>query len=231
MRLRSMTLFVVLLSFISACNQYKEKGSQKYFEEINDWHKRRIENLKNENGWLNLVGLFFLKEGENTFGSSKINDFVINDPLLPEKICTFILRDTLVKMIVNENLNVKVKDSSATEIYLKHDLTGDPTIVSYKNYRWFIIKRGDKYALRVRKIDAPLVKNFKGIERFPVNEDWRIKAEFIPYNPFRQVEIPSLIGIPEKEISPGKVRFKIKDQTFELEAIESGDKLFFCFCG
>lgn len=224
-----MTLFVVLLSFISACNQYKEKGSQKYIEEINDWHKRRIENLKNENGWLNLVGLFFLKEGENTFGSSKINDFVINDPLLPEKICTFILRDTLVKMIVNENLNVKVKDSPATEIYLKHDLTGDPTIVSYKNYRWFIIKRGDKYALRVRKIDAPLVKNFKGIERFPVNEDWRIKAEFIPYNPVRQVEIPSIIGIPEKEISPGKVRFKIKDQTFELEAIESGDKLFFVF--
>ncbi len=229
MKLKLMALFIILLSFISACNQYKEKGSPEYIKEINNWHKRRIENLKKENGWLNLVGLFFLKEGESTFGSSKENDFVIDDQSLVSKICTFVLKDSLVKMIVSDNVVVTVKDSPVTEIYLKHDLTGDPTIVSFKNYRWFIIKRGNKYALRVRNLDAPLVKSFEGIVRFPVNESWRIKAEFIPYNQVREIEIPSIIGIPEKEISPGKVRFKIKDQTYELEAIDSGDKLFFVF--
>ena len=31
---------------------------------------KRVENLKEENGWLNLAGLYWLKPGENTFGTS-----------------------------------------------------------------------------------------------------------------------------------------------------------------
>ncbi len=185
--------------------------------------------MKKENGWLNLVGLFFLKEGNNTFGSSKENDFVIKDPELPENICTFVLRDTSIEMISNDNVQLFVDSLPVKRIYLNHDLTGKPTVVSYKSYRWFIIKRGDKYALRVRNLNAPLVKEFKGIERFPINEDWRIVADFVPYNPPKEILVPSIIGIPEKEISPGKVRFSIKGKVYELEAIDSGDKLFFVF--
>lgn len=222
----------LLISFIlifSSCESYHEKGSPDYIKEINDWHQIRIENLKKENGWLNLVGLFFLKEGENSFGSGKQNDFVIDDPALPEKICTFILKDTVVEMIAHNNVQLLVDNHPVKRIIMHHDLTGKPTIVTYKSYRWFIIKRGDKFALRVRNLNSPLVREFKGIERFPVNEDWRIVADFIPYNPPKEVLIPSIIGIPEKEISPGKVRFKIKDKIFELESIDSGDKLFFVF--
>jgi len=220
---------ILVISFLIGCEQYKEKGSPAYIKEINDWHKKRIENLKKENGWLNLVGLFFLKEGENTFGSGNQNDFVIDDPQLPEKICTFILKDTLVEMIANDNVELLVDSLPVKRIFLNHDLTGKPTIVAYKNYRWFIIKRGNKFALRVRNLKASLVKEFKGIDRFPVNEDWKIVADFIPYNPPKEVLIPSIIGIPEKEISPGKVRFKVGDKTFELQALDAGDKLFFVF--
>ncbi|MCR4418486.1 MAG: DUF1684 domain-containing protein [Ignavibacteria bacterium] len=226
---RSLIIISITMILIFGCETYKEKGSPEYIKEVNDWHQKRIENLKKENGWLNLVGLFFLKEGENTFGSGKENDFVIDDKDLPEKICTFILKDTLVEMISDDNVNLMVDSVSVKRTFLNHDLTGKPTIVSYKSYRWFIIKRGDKFALRVRNLDAPLVKEFKGIERFPVNEDWKVTAEFIPYNPPKEVLVPSIIGIPEKEISPGRVRFQIKDKTYELEALDSGDKLFFVF--
>jgi len=222
-------LILLIAIFLSSCERYKEKGSPEYIKEINDWHQKRIENLKKENGWLNLVGLFFLNEGENTFGSAKENDFVIDDNSLPERICTFILKDTLIEMISENGVDLKFNDSTVKRIILQNDLTGKPTIVSYGKYRWFIIKRGYKFALRVRNLDAPLLHEFKGIERFPVNDDWRIVTDFIPYNPPKEIEIPSIIGIPEKEISPGKVRFVIKGKTFELEAIDSGDKLFFVF--
>ena len=222
-------IFSWLILLFIGCEQYKEKGSPDYIKEINDWHQKRVENLKKENGWLNLVGLFFLKEGENTFGSGNKNDFVINDPILPEKICTFVLKDTVVEMIADENVELLVDNDPVKRIVLNHDLTGKPTVVSYKSYRWLIIKRGDKFALRVRNLEAPLVKEFKGIDRFPVNDDWRIVADFIPYNPPKEVLVPSIIGIPEKEISSGKVRFNIRGQTFELDAFDSGEKLFFVF--
>ncbi len=226
--LRYFLIFAVVI-FIVGCDVESEKGSQEYINQINEWHKNRIENLKKENGWLNLVGLFFLKEGENTFGKSDKNDFVINDTSLPDYICSFYLRDTLVEMISNPDIDLRINGERVNKVVLQHDLTGNPSIVSYKSYRWLIIKRGEKFALRVRNLEAPLVKEFKGIDRFPVNEEWKIIADFIPYNPPKEILIPSIIGIPEKEISPGKVRFRVKDKIFELDAIESGDKLFFVF--
>lgn len=227
-RLTFILTFIVMV-FICNCKTYKEKGSPEYIAEINNWYHKRIENLKKENGWLNLVGLYFLKEGENAFGSAKENDFVIEDKTLPKKICTFILRDTLIEMIAEKGVELKINDTITRRVFLQHDQTTKPTIVSFGDYRWLIIKRGDKYALRVRNLNAPLVKEFKGIERFPVNIDWKIVADFIPYNPPKEIEIPSVIGIPEKEISPGKVKFQINGKSFELEAIDSGDKLFFVF--
>ena len=33
-------------------------------DDYDTWHQRRVENLKSEDGWLNLAGLFWLNEGE-----------------------------------------------------------------------------------------------------------------------------------------------------------------------
>ena len=38
-------------------------------EHIADWRERRDERLKSESGWLTLVGMDWLKEGENRVGS------------------------------------------------------------------------------------------------------------------------------------------------------------------
>src|SRR5947209_14931983 len=47
-----------------------------YPEEIAAWHQERIAGLKRPDGWLSLVGLFWLKEGENRFGSSPANTVI-----------------------------------------------------------------------------------------------------------------------------------------------------------
>ena len=47
-----------------------------YLEEIEDWQKQRVERLKSRDGWLNLAGLFWLKEGINTLGSHEDNTLV-----------------------------------------------------------------------------------------------------------------------------------------------------------
>jgi hypothetical protein len=47
-----------------------------YIKELQAWHKKRMAALKSESGWLNLAGLFWLKEGQNSFGSDKSNAIV-----------------------------------------------------------------------------------------------------------------------------------------------------------
>ena len=69
------TAILTLLSSYSCMNETLEtKGSPEYIEEIKKWDQHRLERLKADDGWLNLVGRTWLKPGENKFGSAKDND-------------------------------------------------------------------------------------------------------------------------------------------------------------
>jgi uncharacterized protein (DUF1684 family) len=63
------------LGFLSS---FVETNDNNYEAEVKQWQQKRIEGLKREDGWLNLAGLFWLKEGENTIGGSDKN--AINFP-------------------------------------------------------------------------------------------------------------------------------------------------------
>ncbi|MBU2447513.1 MAG: DUF1684 domain-containing protein [Bacteroidetes bacterium] len=222
-------LFVATVLIIFGCEKSPvEKGSPEYISEINDWHKRRIENLKKESGWLNLIGLFILKEGENTFGSSEENDFILESEI-PKKLCTFILEDSVVKFKSELEVKIYSNGNQIDSMILQHDLTGKPTILEYGTLKFFIIKRGKKFALRVRDLNAPLLKQFEGIERFPVNDDWKINADFITYDPPKIMRISNVIGTVETEISTGKVSFSMEGKTHTIDAIDAGSDLFILF--
>ena len=60
-----------------------------YGAQIGAWRQRREENLRAENGWLTVAGLFWLKEGASTLGTGKGNNFVLPPDSAPEKVGTF----------------------------------------------------------------------------------------------------------------------------------------------
>ncbi|MDF1612048.1 DUF1684 domain-containing protein [Stygiobacter electus] len=224
----SLSLIIYLLF---ACGEsLKEKGSKEYISEIKSWHNKRIENLKKENGWLNLIGLLWLKDGENKFGSDKSNDVVFPEPA-PKFMGKFILKDTLVTVEINPDVEVTNSGEKITSLNLQNDLKGNPTVLAYKNLRWYIIKRGPKYGVRLRDLEAPLVKNFKGIETFPINEDWKIEAKFVPYNPMKNILIQNILGMIDTSKAAGKIYFKKDGKEFSLEALDGGEDSFFIIFG
>jgi len=46
---------------------------------IQNWQEQRVKSLTSPNGWLSLVGLYWLKEGINTIGSAGTNTIVLPD--------------------------------------------------------------------------------------------------------------------------------------------------------
>ena len=80
MRFKRFAILILLLQSIAlliGCGEkLEQKGSPEYIADIQQWHQRRENRLKKENGWLNLVGLYWLKEGKNTFGSAKDNNVI-----------------------------------------------------------------------------------------------------------------------------------------------------------
>lgn len=228
--LKCIVLLIAILVLTITCSEEKTKpkGTPEYIAEIDQWHQNRIEKLKGENSWFTLVGLYWVKEGENTFGSDRNNDIVFPQNA-PQRIGKVILKDSVITLEVDAGVNVTVEGKSINEIKLAHDLTGNPTILNLSSLRWYIIKRGDRYGIRLRDINAPLRNEFDGIERFPVDEDWKITASFEAYNPQKVMYLPTQIGTVNEEPSPGAVVFNREGKTYRIDAVDAGKRLWLIF--
>ncbi len=230
----SKNLNIIFFSIISSLllsncgEQYLEKGNKVYINEINEWHQKRINNLKLENGWLNLVGLYWLKEGENTFGSDKEND-IIFPPNAPAKIGKYILKDSIASIEIFPDVIVTNGGEKIQSMIVENDLSDNVTKLRLDSLVWFVIKRGDKFGIRLRDLEAPLLKTFSGIDRFPVNEDWKITANFLPHEKPREILVPNILGAMDIEYSSGNLQLQIGGKNFEITPVDAGNKLFIIF--
>jgi len=220
--------YITITLYSCKTETLEQKGSPEYILEVQEWHKKRISRLKEETGWLNLVGLFWLKDGENKFGSAKDNDIIF--PSGPEHIGSLFLQDSTITIKVLPDITVFNDEQPVQEITLKDDHSEETTILSLDSLRWYIIKRTKGYAIRLRDLNAELLKTFNGIESFPVKVDWRIEAKFEKYDPPKKIIIPDIVGTADEENSPGAVVFTKDNQTYRMDALDAGgNRIWFIF--
>ena len=94
-----------------------------------------------------------------------------------------------------------------------------------------MIVRDTLYGIRFRDLNSDLVKNFKGVERFPIDESWKITAKFEAYNPVKEIDVPNVLGQISKEKCPGAVVFERDGKTHRIDAVdEGGDKSVSNYC-
>lgn len=224
-------IFVLLISLVAlfSCTQ-KPEADPNYVKEISEWDSKRASRLKADDGWLNLIGRFWLKPGENTFGTSKDNDIVIESSKLPEHIGSFLFIDTIVTFKANDGINVLYNNNPVKEIIMVDDQKKDMTVLQIGSIKFNLIIRDTLYGIRARDLNSELVKNFNGIERFPIDQSWDIKAKFEAYIPPKEIMVPNVLGQIDKENSPGAVVFDRDGKTYRIDAVdEGGDKLFLIF--
>jgi hypothetical protein len=224
------TVLIALISVLSACKEtMQDKGTKEYIARIKEWHNQRIVNLKKETGWLNLAGLYWLKEGENKFGSGKNNDIVFPEGKAPNILGSLFLKDSIVTLSVKSNVNVTSSGKQVSSLQLLNDQQNNPTILEYGSLRWFIIKRGAKYGIRLRDLEAPLVKSFQDINTYPINSDWKFEARLEPFKLPMKIEVPNILGMTEEETSPGLLVFNKDGIEYKLLPVEEGNKYFLIF--
>jgi uncharacterized protein len=229
----TLLLFGILIIFLTtfSCNNEKPetKGSPEYLEEINKWDQHRLERLKADDGWLNLVGRTWLKPGENKFGSAKDNEVLIESDKVPAYMGVFIFEDSTVTMRVNDGVEILYNGNPVKEMKMIGDESKDMTVFQYGPIKWNLIIRDTLYGIRFRDLESEFVKSFKGIERFPVNDDWRIEAKYEAYDPPKKIYVPNILGQIDEESSPCAVLFSKNNQSYKLDAIDEGERLWFIF--
>jgi uncharacterized protein (DUF1684 family) len=220
-----------LFTILSSCQKDSNITVEEHRLEIEAWHEKQMASLKSENGWLNLIGLYWLEEGENTFGSGADKDFKLENEAFPEEIGVFSLE--------NGQVYFEPKISGVTkegETLQEKTLIFDPESkimakLSYESLHWVIIKRADAYGVRLRDYKAGAVLDFEGVEQYPIDLEWRVEARFIPYESSKTIPITNVIGQTTPNPSPGYLEFQIEGKTLTLDALgaDEDDELFLIF--
>lgn len=201
-----------------------------YQKEIAQWHSNRVKNLKSETGWLTVAGLYWLGEGENSVGSSKENKIHFPKGKADETIGVFTLKNEVVSLRIFDGVKVKCNDTifSSGVIY-KEGIEEQSIVLSHKNLRWFIIKRGAKYGVRLRDLESDARKYFTAIECFPVDEKWRLTATYEAPQTIKTIPIHDVIGQTTETPFGGSVHFEVNGKKYQLDATLEEDNLFIVF--
>ena len=211
------------------CISIYTNGQTSYEDSINDWHQQRIGNLKKETGWLNLAGLYWLRPGKNSFGSGDEVQIKFPKETIPADAGYFELAGTTVSLHTNEQTPVYINNELKKDAVIFSADSSGQVVCRYGSLRWTIIKREDKIGIRLRDLNSTELKSFTGIDRFPVDSNFRVTALLRePVFP-ASVLITNVLGQTMAEPSPGKLFFTLKGKQYSLDALEEDGELFIIF--
>jgi uncharacterized protein (DUF1684 family) len=199
-----------------------------YQSSIERWRQEREARLKADGGWLSVAGLFWLKPGVNSAGSGASSAIVL--PRVPAHVGDFEFHDGKTTFKADPAVAVSVNGKPATSAALRSDSDpGGPDQVTVGRLTMFVIHRGARYAIRLKDLDSEFRASFKGLHWYPVHEDYRVIARWVPYDKPRTIAVPNILGETEQEPSPGYAVFTLHGHEYRLDPVLEGNQLFFIF--
>ena len=224
-----MKRLIIITIFIFSLIGCEKQPDSEYIKSVKAFHSQRIERLKQPDGWLSLAGLYWLKEGENSFGSDESNDLVFPNKSASAKLGVFVLEESQILAKITGGEKVFLNNIRVSYQIMHSDLTDNPTILKHGSLSWYALQRGDRFGIRLKDKNAPLLKEFTDIDMFEIDSTWRIPAKFVDYDAPREVLTPTAIGTFEKEEAIGKLEFRINNKQFSLEPSVSENGYFLVF--
>ena len=203
--------------------------TSKYIESILSWREKRNQQLiANPRNWLTLSGLFPLREGRN-----KVSTQIGADVQLPRSASpfagVFTLSDGRVQLTLTTDPGQSINCAPLQDRSLRLDVDGDPDVLEFGQHLLMVIRRGDKFFLRLWDIQAPEYLRFIGLRYFPVDPLYRIIAAYEAFELPRVSTMINAIGIETETRYMGAAHFSVNGVECSLLAEESGDELLFNF--
>jgi len=216
--LQAAAAIAMLTAAVSASLAATENSRAEHVR-ITEWRAKRLASLTSETGWLTPIALYWLKEGENSFGRGSGRAFTLDDAALADDTGSFILADGRVRYVAHAPNVLTYLGMPVTSLDLKSDGDEKPTELIAGKLHFMLIERAGHLGIRVRDSVSPNRLQFKGLKYFPIRTDWHIQAHFEPYVPERRISIVNILGMTEEMTSPGAIVFERGGRTWRLDAI------------
>ncbi|OFZ16929.1 MAG: hypothetical protein A2Z20_09490 [Bdellovibrionales bacterium RBG_16_40_8] len=232
----SIFLLISIFSILGLYFLQKQKESalmtNDYAIQITKFRKELDERLRSADGWLTVVGLTWLKDGENPIGSANTNDVVLPPSVATSLGKIYLLNNKKAEIQFTDVTNVKINAAPAKvgiRYSLFYDTSDKPTIVQINSVSFFLIKRKNGVGVRVKDSSAEARTKFNGRNWYPIKKEFVVNAEWVAHEMPRKMLMPDVLGNTNEELSPGLARFKLDNQIVELHPIQENNSLFFVF--
>lgn len=174
-------------------------------EAFRQWRKRRIAALTAEDGWLNLVGLWWLDDGPVSVGSGEGVDAVL--PRGPQLLGAASLEGSAFRFAP--------ADAAVQPVSLTVPEKG-PARFLMGGFLMEAVRLAGRTALRVRDPDSSARRDFSGTQTFDFDPAWRIRAHWVALGAPIHTEVDTVIGAPTAVTITHKAVFEHGGRPIEL---------------
>jgi uncharacterized protein len=208
-------------------------ADEAYRDSIRKWREDREARLKADGGWLTLAGLFWLREGENRFGTDPAGDIVLPEGSAPARAGSFVLEGKAVSVSLRAGVEGRVGGEPVPEATpMRPDTSGAADVLEMGALSLHVIERGGRLAVRLKDKNSPARKGFTGLRWFGIDEAHRVEARWSAYPEPKPVKVPNVLGQTETMPSPGHAELEIGGKTVRLDGVlenPRAEQLFFIF--
>jgi uncharacterized protein len=229
---RNLSFFLAALSALCAIAPAADKAAPvaadlAYQQSFDKWKSELVEDLKQE--WLPLAGLFWLKQGENSFGTDPKNAIVF--PKGPVHAGSFTLQGKTVTAKFATGTNAVISGKPVTTAELQPDTSGNATEVEIGSLRLHVIVRGERIGIRLKDVESDAARKYPGPLFFPLDLSYRVTATWLPSDGKQTVDVPNVLGDVTPTPIAGTAVFKINGQELRLTDLggDAATGLFFVF--
>ncbi|MCL5428903.1 MAG: DUF1684 domain-containing protein [Chloroflexi bacterium] len=215
-----------------------------WLTKVIDFRKTREGNLRREYGWLSLAGLFWLREGDNTFGSAADNPIRLPERA-PAQAGVFTLHHGHVTITKAPDVSIRLNKDELGNVSaaLKVDTSGDPDYLFLDDpssphslrsgqapsgllgtsLRMMVIERAGKLAIRVWDPQSPVRGDFAGCIWYEPDARFRVNAKIETYPQPRQFMIDDIVGIQRPVTMHAALAFELNGREYRLDAERQDD--------
>jgi uncharacterized protein (DUF1684 family) len=225
-------LGILLAGVTVLTDAWNGEDEDSFFDREMSWRENRDRQMKSSSSWLTIAGLFWLKEGKNTFGTSSACDIRLPAASAPDTAGYYSHQQGKTALHSAQGAEIKWKNQTIrVKENLKTDESGQPDILELNDLRMWVIRRGERFAIRLRDLNNPAYKSYKGLDYFPPDRRFKIRADYTAFEQPKNITVATMIGTDTPMQAAGYVRFSVEGQECRLLAFGDGKgkQLFFIF--
>ncbi len=217
---RKLRLLGILCALLAAPLLAQDASWQ---HELATWREQHVADLLKPAGWLSLTGLEWLQPGDNSFGTAADNKIRLAGTSSAH-MGILRLEGNNVRLIPPAGgfpADLLVADAPAQARVLPVEADNDKNAphITIGTLNMYVIRREDKYALRVKDSKSPTLVTFHGLNWYEPDAKYRVKAKWIPYTPAKSVTLATLAGTTYSQPVPGVAEFVLEGKTYRLEPV------------